>query len=123
MGFVPFNIVLNRPAMEYEMCSAVLMKGGMETGMTAVGHNDFQLGDDVASKMHYGHYTFKSKAFVQQPRNIIIAENIFAQGYVKGNGVGFHGSGDANASIYAWLCSYEQDRYSSPLSMAGHWPG
>ena len=122
--FVPVNVVLARPGMEYQMGSAVLMKGGAETGMTAVGHNDFQLGDDVASKMHYGHYTFKSKAFVQQPRNIIIAENIFAQGYVKGNGVGFHSDdAESNPSIHAILCSCEQKRYPSPLSMAGNWSG
>jgi len=65
------------------------MKGGRETGMTAVGHNDFGLADDWARMMHGGNYTFKSKAVVQQPRNIIIAENIFAQGYLGGNGVSF----------------------------------
>jgi hypothetical protein len=120
---VPFNLLLMRPGMEYEMCSAVLMKGGVETGMTAVGHNDFQLGDDVASKMHYGHYTFKSKAFVQQPRNIIIAENIFAQGYSGGNGVGFHYPKDENslhpASIHVWLASYEQTHFPSPIDLSG----
>jgi len=121
---VPFNILLMRPEMEYEMCSAVLMKGGTETGMTAVGHNDFQLGDDVAAKMHYGHYTFKSKAFVQQPRNLIIAENVFAQGYNGGNGVRFHDGkkakgGSRRNSIHAWLTSYEQTHFPSPIDLSG----
>ena len=119
---VPFNVVLARNEMTYDMCSAVLMKGGQETGMTAVGHNDFQLGDDVAVKMHYGNYTFKSKAFVQQPRNVIVAENIFAQGYKGGNGVQFRdakGDGD----FHVILSSYEQSDYTSPLSLAGHFQG
>ena len=44
---VPFDVLLLRPFMEYEMSSAVLMKGGYETGATFVGHSDFILGDDA----------------------------------------------------------------------------
>jgi len=123
--WVPFEVMLMRSHMEYEMCSAVLMKGGMETGMTAVGHNDFQLGDDVASKMHYGHYTFKSKAFVQQPRNIIIAENIFAQGYVGGNGTVFHTAEEdpKDASMHVWLTGLHKRPPQSPLDMSGYFGG
>lgn len=124
--WLPFNVVLLRPHMTYEMCSAVLMKGGMETGLTAVGHNDFQLGDDVAAKMHYGHYTFKSKAFVQQPRNIIIAENIFAQGYERGtNNVEFTDhhkmsiDENSNGSMHAWITSYQQQNFPSPMCLTG----
>ena len=40
--------------MEYEMSSAILMKSGYTTGATFVGHSDFELGDDVISKLHYG---------------------------------------------------------------------
>lgn len=128
--WIPFNIVLLRPHMTYEMCSAVLMKGGMETGMTAVGHNDFQLGDNVADKMHYGNYTFKSKAFVQQPRNVIIAENIFAQGYVQGNGVKMvsrsaytnpDNSEDAGC-MHVWVVPYDNNgkaEYQSPMDLTG----
>ena len=36
---VPFDVLLLRPFMEYEMSSAVLMKGGYETGATFVGHS------------------------------------------------------------------------------------
>jgi hypothetical protein len=127
--WIPFNVVLFRPNMTYDMCSAIMMKGGMETGMTAVGHNDFQLGDDVAAKMHYGHYTFKSKAFVQQPRNIIIAENIFAQGYKHGtNGCNWveksylynHDENDTGC-LHAWIVPYGETStvYPNPISMTG----
>ncbi len=49
---VPMDVLLLRPFMEYSMSSAVLMKGGYETGATFVGHSDFILGDDVVSKLH-----------------------------------------------------------------------
>jgi len=71
------------------MSSAILMKSGYETGATFVGHSDFELGDDVISKLHYGNFTFYSKAVVTNPKNIIIAENVFCQGYVRGDGVRF----------------------------------
>lgn len=126
--WIPFNVVLVRPHMTYDMCSAVLMKGGMETGMTAVGHNDFQLGDDVASKMHYGHYTFKSKAFVQQPRNIIIAENVFAQGYVRGTNSTkmntTHVPTERKEAMWSWLVSYGGEEgvpnYPNPIDLKGN---
>lgn len=82
---VPLNFLISRPYMTYEMSSGIMMKGGSETGECFVGHTDFQLGDDVVSKMHYGNYTYYSKAIVKDPKNIIIAENIFCQAYLGGN--------------------------------------
>merc|ERR1719265_1895719 len=67
------------------MGTAVLMKGGSDTGNTFVGYNDFQLGDDIVTKMHHGHYTYYSKAIVKNEKNIMIAHNVFASGYVGGN--------------------------------------
>merc|ERR1711871_1259525 len=37
--------------------------------------------------VHIGHYTFYHKSVVKQPKNIIIAEDIFAHSYVCGEGV------------------------------------
>ena len=51
---VPLTFVLARPFIEHSMCSAILTKGGYETGSTFYGHSDFQLGDDVQHKTHYG---------------------------------------------------------------------
>lgn len=87
---LPFTVLLFRPFMEYDMCSAILMKGGSETGGTYVGHNSFTLGDDVQSKLHYGNYTYYAKAVVREPRNICIAENVFADGYRGGNNCVFY---------------------------------
>lgn len=78
------TLLICRPWMEYRMASAILCKGGSDLGNTFHGHHDFQLTDDVIHKVHIGHYTFYSKAVVKNPKNYIVAENVFAQGYVKG---------------------------------------
>lgn len=80
------TVLLVRPFMTYNMASAILMKGGLETGFTAHGHHDFMLTDDVIHKVHIGHYTFYHKSVVKQPKNIVIAEDIFAHSYVSGEG-------------------------------------
>jgi hypothetical protein len=100
---LPFDVLLLRPWMEYEMSSAILMRGGHETGATFVGHSDFILGDDVISKLHYGNFTFYSKALVTNPKNVILARNIFCQGYVRGNGCRFfeHQAGTSEMKGYA----------------------
>jgi len=54
--------------------------------MTAHGHHDFMLSDDVIHKVHIGHYTFYHASVVKQPKNITIAEDIFARNYVSGEG-------------------------------------
>merc|ERR1711871_1073319 len=80
------GILLFRPFQTYRMASAILAKGGSETGSTFHGHHDFMLSDDVVRKVHVGHYTFYSKAVVKRPKNYVIVEDIFAQGYVGGEG-------------------------------------
>merc|ERR1711871_984582 len=80
------GILLFRPFQTYRMASAILAKGGSETGSTFHGHHDFMLSDDVVRKVHVGHYTFYSKAVVKRPKNYVIVEDVFAQGYVGGEG-------------------------------------
>ena len=69
------------------MASAILAKGGSELGATYHGHHDFMLSDDILRKVHVGHYTFYSKSVVKRPKNYIIIEDIFSQGYVGGEGI------------------------------------
>ena len=76
-----------RPFETYDMASGVLMKKGLETGLTAHGHHNFMLSDDVIHKTHVGHYTFYHASVIKQPKNIAIAEDIFARNYVRGEGV------------------------------------
>ena len=91
------TVLLLRPFQTYNMASAVLMKGGLETGMTAHGHHDFMLTDDVMHKVHIGHYTFYHKSVVKQPKNIMIAEDIFSHSYVSGEGTNLFKTGEALA--------------------------
>ena len=78
--------LLFRPFQTYRMASAILAKGGNELGSTFHGHHDFMLSDDILRKVHVGHYTFYSKSVVKRPKNYIIVEDIFSQGYVGGEG-------------------------------------
>jgi len=88
-GKLNCDFLLCRPFMTYEMASAVLLKGGKDLGATFHGHHDFQLTDDVLHKVHIGHYTFYSKSVVKNPKMYCIAEDIFSQGYLGGEGTTF----------------------------------
>jgi hypothetical protein len=76
--------LLMRPFIEHQMYSVIVMKGGADTGATYYGHNSVTVGDDAVSKMHYANFTFYQKALVRQPKNVFVAEDIFAAGYVGG---------------------------------------
>jgi len=83
-GFIVF-----RPFQTYRMASAILAKGGNELGATYHGHHDFMLSDDILRKVHVGHYTFYSKSIIKRPKNYIIIEDVFSQGYIGGEGTRF----------------------------------
>ena len=83
------DILLLRPNQTFRMASCILAKGGSDLGSTYHGHHDFMLSDDVVRKVHVGHYTFYSKSVVKRPKNYIIVENVFSQGYVGGMGSKF----------------------------------
>lgn len=84
------DIIIIRPNQTFRMASCILAKGGNDLGSTYHGHHDFMLSDDVVRKVHVGHYTFYSKSVVKRPKNYIIVENVFSQGYVGGMGTEYH---------------------------------
>merc|ERR1712166_516914 len=86
---VPADVLLLRPWQTYQMASAILAEGGADLGETFHGHHDFQLSDDVIRKVHLGHYTHYSKSVVKRPNYYQIVEDIFAQGYIGGEGTEF----------------------------------
>tara|TARA_B100000902_G_scaffold395900_1_gene455502 strand:+ start:1649 stop:3568 length:1920 start_codon:yes stop_codon:yes gene_type:complete len=116
-GTDDLGILLMRPNQTYNMASAILAKGGQETGSTFHGHHDFMLSDDIVRKVHVGHYTFYSKSVVKRPKNYVIVEDVFAQGYVGGEGTLVHSpesfkdmvsqgqTGRAKESLIAVLCT------------------
>ena len=87
---VPFGFMLTRPFERYDMCSAILCKSGTQLGNTYMGHNDFQLTDDVIHKVHVGHYTFYSKSIIHDEKQYQIAENVFGAGYKGGENTRFY---------------------------------
>lgn len=132
------TVLLLRPFQTYNMASGILMKGGLDTGFTAHGHHDFMLTDDVIHKVHIGHYTFYHKSVVKQPKNVIMAEDIFAHSYVSGEGTGvFPGEGGSISGKFSeqlasdsfthdlipiWLPADANDkvsRPSNPLDITG----
>jgi hypothetical protein len=115
---LPFSVIVARPHMTYDMNTCILMKGGNETGATFQGHSDFQLGDDVQSKIHYGNYTYYSKAIVTNHKNIILARNVLANGYAGGDGCKWK-SGDAG-DMYAFLVPYDEHKKANPLRLFSH---
>jgi hypothetical protein len=121
----PFGFLLFRPRMTYMMGTGILTVAGASTGETLIGHADFQLTDNVVQKMHYGHFTMYLKSIVKQQKNVYLAENIYAQGYVSGNGIGFHSPDSARSrdggvdvpSIFSCLVPYDAARHDRQYYM------
>ena len=127
----PFSFLLMRPYITHRMGTGILTKSGPETGETLVGHMDFQLGDDVARKVHYGNLTAYLKSIVYKNDNVGLAENIYSAGYVRGNNVMMHNlvsSGERNArssgneSMYVCLIPYLADGEQFDASYASELP-
>ncbi|MDA7839002.1 hypothetical protein N9A45_01590 [bacterium] len=109
------TVLLLRPWETYNMASGVLMKGGLDTGFTAHGHHDFMLTDDVIHKVHIGHYTFYHKSIVKQPKNLIIAEDIFSHSYVQGEGTNLYDGGASGGDKVTFGDELSQDSFSRDL--------
>ena len=126
------RMLLMRPFIEHQMYSVVVMRGGAETGATYYGHNSVTVGDDAVSKMHYANFTFYQKALVRQPKNVYVAEDVFAAGYIGGNNTKFFKGGDIAAelqgaahnrpSLLVALLDNEES-LPNPLSITGEWEG
>jgi hypothetical protein len=84
----PLIGVLNfRPCKRYSMGSMIYTLGWGESGRTYYGNADFQLSDNVAQKMHYGHFTLYAKTVVYKPEMVVRVDNIVVKDYLGGNGV------------------------------------
>lgn len=86
---VPISFILWRLFIEHDMASAILMKGGPETGGNLYGHSNFSFGNNVSTKMLLGNFTFYSKSMIWKEKNIFILENIGPMRYRGGSDGGF----------------------------------
>lgn len=144
-----YDILLMRPFQTYTMHSAIMAKGGSELGNTYHGKHDFQLSDSVATKTHFGNYTFYSKSVVKRPRNYTIIPDCFAQGYISGEGHAFFkppsrdldgdaglgdlgraiqegslGSSDCHHSLIAWkIPRGDGEKLADAIDMTGRFAG
>lgn len=142
-----YDILLLRPFQCYTMHSAIMAKGGSDLGSTYHGHHDFQLSDNVATKTHFGNYTFYSKPVVKRPRNYTIIPDCFAQGYISGEGHNFFappskrgegnygdlgraiqegslGSADCDHSLIAWrIPRGEGEKLKDAIDITGRFAG
>ena len=87
---LPFEFLVIRYALTFEMGSAILMRSGKAdptTGFTAFGQGNAQVGDNVGSKWHYFNFTYRSKAFVKDYRNVMRLEDVMFRRYVGGGGL------------------------------------
>jgi len=144
-----YDILIMRPFQTYTMHSAIMAKGGSELGNTYHGKHDFQLSDSVATKTHFGNYTFYSKPVVKRPRNYTIIPDCFAQGYISGEGHAFFqppsrnldgdaglgdlgraiqegslGSSDCHHSLIAWkIPRGDGEKLADAIDMTGRFAG
>lgn len=81
-----------RPHKRYDMGTILYMTGGGSAAKTFFGHADFQLADNVAQKMHFGHFTMYAKTVVLDNSKIVHGYNAYCRGYNGGNGVSFYNS-------------------------------
>lgn len=84
----PFDILVQRPLEAWEMGSAIFCIRG-RTGYSAIGQQDFRIGDDPTRKFLLGTFTARTAAVVMHPQNVEIAHNIAYRNYVSGGGTQF----------------------------------
>jgi hypothetical protein len=75
-----------RHLMTYIAGTAWMAEGGGACASTLFGHADFQLADDAARKVHYGHFTMYNKTVIWSRQHIVHARNVFIRDYLGGNG-------------------------------------
>jgi hypothetical protein len=87
--FVPIDISLFRPVMQYMMGAMIFMIAGSETGVTLLGDLDFQLGNDVARKALHGNFTCRTGTGLYLPDNVVVFPNEFCIKHLTGGGFEF----------------------------------
>lgn len=126
---VPVGFIVACPHMRYHMHFAIKALAGSETGNTYIKDIDFEVGDDIHNKMHWGHLTLYSKAIVREEKNVRVFYDIFSGQCLGGAGVKIikadhtynpHESLYGNGSLLFLMVSYEEQEFPNPLDISGH---
>jgi len=113
---VAIDFVFARPSMNYEMGSAIMMKGGVETGATFFGDPDFQLSNEGNRKVLFGFFTCYAGARVYKPLNVHILHNISCKRYIGGGGVKlFHNLDPIDRNSFAEGRTNGKDLFVIPM--------
>ena len=84
----PLGVRIMRPYVEWLTGTAIVMKKGLQTGFTAFGNGDFQLGNDTHRKVLHGNFTCEMGVLVMRPENIILLPDVLIKEYAnRGGGV------------------------------------
>jgi hypothetical protein len=83
----PLAHLINRPHMAYNMLMAIKCLSGYEMGRTITKPGEFEIQDDAATHAHLGTYIYYSKAVVQRPQHVFVAQEIYSNGYLGGSGI------------------------------------
>jgi hypothetical protein len=135
------DFLLERPFEEYQMGAIIIAKGGASLGYVWYGNVDFKWGDNVATKVHVGHFTMNWRVVIHNSKAYIVIPDAFGVGYIGGEGVSFfdpftfnprsktlHRQGD----IFCFMVPYkslinvqdaDKHRFGipDPHDITGHW--
>ena len=132
---IPVEWLVVRPHQRYETYTIIKAQAGRETGATYMGNSHFTLGDDAATQVHTGTYTYYSKSVVFQPKNVFVVRNSFVDGYNGGGGIEPYVLGDdtydpangvygrerarGGSTFFFVVPRGDSNSYSGPISITG----
>lgn len=130
---VPVGILGWRPHKRYLAGTSLVMRGRGEAAFTWWAKADFQLGDNVAQKMLFGHFTMYAKTIVHNTRKVVHHYNSFVKEYLGGNGHAFwnpldgndrsdYESGELNKDIFFTATRADFRVTQNHLSLTGEYP-
>ncbi len=82
--YFPWNFLIQRPFGSFITSSAIMGRGGRETGTNMTYGQDFMLGDDPVTKMHTGFYTMYHACVITCPINLMVLDDLFIRKYTGG---------------------------------------
>ena len=65
---------------------------------------------NAVSKMHIGHYTYYSKAVVRNEKNFYLAQDVYAQDYIKGDSTKIYSPKDLRNDLTEDKCGTKDQR-------------
>jgi len=109
---IPFDIVVARPHMLFQMWSVIILAAGPALGEMSFGMPDIQMGANAATKTFLINMTMYMLPLIKDDARCYVAENVAGVAYGGGAGFTAHtpethrefrGNGTATASAYVYL--------------------